>query len=85
MSPLLCTWIGGWVLPGFIDSVEIIPNEKQEERGYQHEAKHVGECLRVGLKESPVVTFADTMLLMETLDAIRYKAGISYDADKQYS
>ena len=71
--------------PGFIDSVEIIPNEKQEGWGYQHEAKHVGECLRAGLKESPVVTFADTMLLMETLDAIRYKAGISYDADKQYS
>lgn len=68
--------------PGFMDSIEIIAKEKEEGWGYQHEARHVGECLRQGLKESPVVSFADTMLLMETLDAIRYKAGILYDADK---
>ena len=43
---------------------------------------HVGECLRKGLTESPVMRFDDTILLMETLDAIRYKAGIFYPADK---
>lgn len=49
--------------------------------GYQHEARHVGECLEKGLTESPVMTHADTLLLMETLDAIRKKAGIIYPAD----
>ncbi len=61
---------------------EIVEIEKEEGWGYQHEARHVGECLNSGLKESPVMGFSDTMLLIETLDAIRMKAGIIYDADR---
>src|SRR5690606_1488361 len=38
---------------------------------YQFEARHVGECVRKGLTESPVMTHADTLMLMETLDRIR--------------
>ena len=68
--------------PDKVDSCEIIPADKTEGWGYQFEAMHVGECLRKGLKESPVMTFADTILIMETLDAIREKAGIHYNADK---
>jgi predicted dehydrogenase len=49
--------------------------------GYEHEARHVCECLEKGLTESPVMTHADSLLLMETLDAIRKKAGIIYNAD----
>ena len=67
--------------PALIDSKEIIPVEKEEGWGYQYEARHVGECLRNGKTESPVMSFADTLLLMETLDEIRQKAGIHYDAD----
>jgi len=33
------------------------------------------------LTESPVVPHADTLLLMQTLDAIRRKAGVVYAAD----
>lgn len=68
--------------PGYMDSLQLVACDKEEGWGYQHEARHVGECIRQGLKESPVVSFDDTMLLMETLDAIRYKAGIFYEADK---
>lgn len=68
--------------PKMIDSREIIIVEKEEGWGYQYEARHVGECLRNGRTESPVMNFADTLLLMETLDAIREKAGIHYDGDK---
>jgi predicted dehydrogenase len=67
--------------PKAIESGEIIPVEKEEGWGYQYEARHVGECLRNGKTESPVMSFADTMLIMETLDEIRQKAGIHYDAD----
>lgn len=49
--------------------------------GYQYEARHVGECLKKGLIESPVMTHQDTMELMEVLDEIRAKAGIRYSAD----
>ena len=38
-------------------------------------------ALEKGLIESPVMTHADTLLLMETLDAIRRQAGIIYDVD----
>ncbi len=64
------------------DSREIIPVDKEEGWGYQYQARHVCECLRNGLTESTVMSFADTLLLIETLDAIREKAGIIYDADK---
>jgi predicted dehydrogenase len=61
---------------------EIIPFEKETGFGYQYEARHVNECLKGGLTESPVMTHADTLLLMETLDRIRNKARIEYPADR---
>ena len=49
--------------------------------GYQYQINHVGDCLNKGLKESPVMSFADTLLLMEVMDEVRAKAGIRYTAD----
>ncbi|HEX5152674.1 MAG TPA: Gfo/Idh/MocA family oxidoreductase [Parafilimonas sp.] len=64
------------------DTKQIIGlNNKEEGFGYQYEARHVGECLEKGLTESPVMTHADTLLIMEILDAIRKQAGIIYPAD----
>jgi len=60
---------------------EIIQVERGPGVGYQYEARHVNECLKKGLTESPVMTHADTMTLIELLDAIRMKAGIKYPAD----
>ena len=60
---------------------EIIQVEKESGFGYQYEARHVNECLKKGLTESPVLTHADTLSLMETLDTIRMKAGIKYPVD----
>ena len=64
-----------------VDSREVIPVHKEQGFGYQYEARHVNDCLRRGLTESPVITFTDTLLLMETLDKIRAIAGIHYPAD----
>ena len=67
--------------PDYVDSKQIISFEKEGGFGYQHEARHVCECLRKELTESPVVTHADTLMLMEILDEIRAIAGIHYDVD----
>jgi predicted dehydrogenase len=68
--------------PGRIDTKTILPFDKEPGWGYQYEIRHVQECLRQRLTESPVMTHADSLLLMETLDEIRVKAGITYPADK---
>jgi predicted dehydrogenase len=64
------------------DKKQIIPVNKEPGFGYQYEARHVNDCLRRGLTESNIVSFADTLLLMETLDKIRKAAGIHYPADE---
>jgi len=61
---------------------QIIPVEKETGTGYQYEARHVNECLRNGLTESPVIPFAETIERMETLDKIRHIAGVRYPADE---
>ena len=67
--------------PGRVDTKTIIPFEKEPGWGYQFEIRHVHECLRKGLTESPVMTLGESLLIMETLDRIRAKAGIRYPAD----
>jgi hypothetical protein len=65
------------------ESKQIIPVHKESGSGYQYEARHVGECLRKGLTESPVMTHADSLLIMETMDRMRQAAGIHYAADNE--
>ena len=60
---------------------EVVPVEKRPGFGYHYEARHVNECLKKGLIESPVMTHADTLTLMEVLDTIRMKAGLKYPVD----
>jgi predicted dehydrogenase len=64
---------------------EPVPVEVHRENGfgYQFEARHVNECLRKGLTESPVMTHADTLMLMETLDRIRKVCDIRYPVDER--
>jgi len=64
------------------DSKQVITVHNEEGFGYQYEARHVNDCLRNGLTESKIVSFADTILLMEILDKIRKIAGIHYPADE---
>ena len=69
------------LFPGREESKQIIPVPKESGHGYQYEARHVGDCLRKKLTESPVMSLDDSLLLMETLDRIRAAAGIHYAAD----
>lgn len=47
-------------------------------RGYAHQAEEVDRCLRAGLLESPLVPHADTVGVLEILDAARSELGVSY-------
>jgi predicted dehydrogenase len=69
--------------PGRFDTKTIIPFEKEQGWGYHYEIRHVHECLRESLTESPVMTHSDTLLLMEILDEVRAKAGIKYPMDRE--
>lgn len=67
--------------PDTVDSLQKIETEVARGFGYEYEAQHVTDCLLQGLTESPVRPLRDTLLMMETLDEIRVKAGIRYPAD----
>jgi predicted dehydrogenase len=69
-----------WLTIGTKDATElVVPRENGF--GYQYEARHVNECLKKGLTESPIMTHDDSLLLMDTLDRIRAVAGIRYPVD----
>jgi hypothetical protein len=67
--------------PGRENTATVLPVEKLPGWGYHHEIRHVQDCLRKRLTESPVMRLSDTLMMMEVLDAIRDKAGIRYPAD----
>lgn len=46
--------------------------------GYHYEAAEVQRCLRAGLLESPVVPLSETLTVMQTLDTVRSKIGVTY-------
>lgn len=50
-------------------------------RGYGYEAEEVMHCIANGKKQSKRMPHAFSLLLIETLDAIRHKAGIIYSVD----
>lgn len=68
--------------PGRVDSKQILSYDQEPGWGYQYEIRHVNDCLRKGLTESPIMSFSDTLLLMDTLDRVRKAAGIHYAADE---
>jgi predicted dehydrogenase len=67
--------------PDKYDSLQHIPFPKEPGWGYQHQVRHVHECLRKGLTESPVMTLDYSLELMTLMDRIRHIAGIHYEVD----
>jgi len=67
--------------PTTIETKESISFEAASGFGYEYEARHVNECLRLNVTESPILTHEKTLMMMEVLDIIRSKAGIQYPAD----
>ncbi len=63
------------------DDLRKVEVPREEGFGYQYEARHVAECLRKGLTESPVMRQQDSIDLMDTLDRLREACGVRYPAD----
>ena len=59
----------------------MIEVQRESGYGYQFEIRHVNDCLRKALTESPVMTHADTLMLMETLDRVRTTCDVRYSVD----
>ena len=55
---------------------------KQPDEGFQYEVIHVNECVRAGLTESPVHTWAITASVMRQCDALRREWGLVYPFEK---
>ncbi len=49
-----------------------------EPEGFAFELRHLCECVREGLLESPRVSHADSMAVMQVMDALRAQWGITY-------
>ncbi|XP_014849835.1 PREDICTED: uncharacterized protein LOC106922158 isoform X3 [Poecilia mexicana] len=49
--------------------------------GMRYEAEEVRQCLLKGLKESPVMSHSDSLLLIELEDEIRRQVGVVYSQD----
>jgi predicted dehydrogenase len=47
--------------------------------GYHYEIAHVNECLHRGLTESPLMTHALSLQLMQLLDAVKSEIGLQYE------
>ncbi|WP_435746319.1 Gfo/Idh/MocA family protein [Nocardioides sp. SYSU DS0663] len=60
------------------EPVEITADEQVVGRGYGNEIAEVGRCLREGLRESPWVPHAQTLLLMGQLDSLREQIGVRF-------
>ena len=50
--------------------------------GFHFEIKHVHECLKQGLKESPVIPLNKSLELMQTCDRLRKELGIKYPFER---
>lgn len=55
----------------------------EESHGYLHEAREVMHCLEEGLTESPHLPLSFSQDLMELLDDIRIRMGLTYPQDRE--
>lgn len=49
--------------------------------GLWHQAAEVARCVRAGERESPIRTHADTLAVLDTLDEVRRRIGLSYPGE----
>ncbi len=50
--------------------------------GYQFEVAHINDCIKKGLKESPLIPLSESLDIISTCDAIRKQWGLVYPFEK---
>ncbi|XP_054627215.1 trans-1,2-dihydrobenzene-1,2-diol dehydrogenase-like [Dunckerocampus dactyliophorus] len=61
----------------------VLPLNFTNSTGLRYEADEVRQCLLKGLKESPRMPLADSILLTEIMDEIRKQVGVVFSQDSQ--
>ena len=51
--------------------------------GFEEQIIHVCECVKKGLKESPINTFEQTLFITQQMDEIRMRIGVKYPQDNK--
>ena len=64
-----------------LDGTKEIIKEKFLGNGFEEQIIHVCECVKKGLKESPINTFEQTLFITKQMDEIREKIGLKYPQD----
>ncbi len=54
-----------------------------ENEGFRHEFDHVAECIRAGLKESPVVPWDESLAVSKLMTQMRKEWGVIYPQEEQ--
>ena len=49
--------------------------------GFAHQVREVQRCLRAGLLESPVMPWADTLSVMQTMETALHALGVEHTED----
>jgi len=57
------------------NSIEVL-EDRYPSTGFQYEIEHVGECLRKGLKESPVIPHEKSVDLIKIMESLRKEWGL---------
>jgi dihydrodiol dehydrogenase / D-xylose 1-dehydrogenase (NADP) len=52
-------------------------------KGYQFEIAHINDCVKKGLKESPLIPLSESLDIITTCDAIRGQWGLVYPFEKK--
>ena len=61
-----------------VDSTMVMTNTYFTSEGYQYEVRHIGDCVKRGLKESPLIPLQESLDIITTCDAIRAQWGLVY-------
>ena len=64
-----------------LDGTKNVLEEKFLGNGFEEQIIHTCECVKNGLKESPINTFEQTLFITKQMDEIREKIGLKYPQD----
>lgn len=65
-----------------IDSAIYLADAYFSSEGYQYEVRHIHDCIKQGLKESPLIPLQESLDIITTCDTIRAQWGLKYPFEK---
>ena len=75
-------WRGSAMTIRMLDGSEERIECPQEGNGYNYEAAHAGECLRIGKTESTIMPLDESFSIMDTMDELRNQWRLFYPSEE---